>query len=290
MERTKLSRLVALALLSSGIMVGGSAYSASGTGMDSGTTAKERGKQARDDRSRADRQAAQQGDRQWASDLIGKNVTIAGDRKGEIKDLIVNAETGEVRHAVTEISGEKGPDRLYAVPLQMFKFGADNKLTLNVDRNWLSQHKSWTEDKWPGMQDREYWGEGSGSANTASGGPSARAGSASMHRVSKLIGEDVENAQGKEVGEIKDVVVNLKSQKADFVLLEYDPGVTKAGKDYAMPLAAFKFPATTADGSEGKKRIVFNMSEDKIKGMKPLEGADKKRINDPDFMSQTRSK
>lgn len=287
MERTKLSRLVALALLSSGIAVSGSAYSASGTDMNSGTTTKERGKQARDDRSRTDRQAAQQGDRQWASDLIGKNVTIAGDRKGEIKDLIVNAETGEVRHAVTEISGGKGPDRLYAVPLQMFKVGADNKLTLNVDQNWLSQHKSWTEDKWPGMQDREYWGDGGG---TASGGPSAKAGSASMHRVSKLIGEDVENTQGKEVGEIKDVVVNLKSQKAEFVLLDYDPGVMKAGKEYAMPLAAFKFPATTADGGEGKKRIVFNMSEDKIKGMKPLERADKKRINDPNFMSQTISK
>jgi sporulation protein YlmC with PRC-barrel domain len=282
MERTKLSRLIALAFLSSGIAVGGSAYSASGVGTNSGPAVKERGQQVRTDK------AAQQGDRQWASDLIGKNVAIAGDRKGEIKDLIVNAETGEVGHAVTEISGGKGPDRLYAVPLQMFKFGADNKLMLAVDQNWLSQHKSWTKDKWPGMQDREYWGE-SGSAG--SGGGSARAGGASLHRVRKLVGEDVENAQGKEVGEIKDVVVNLKSQKADFVLLDYDPGVTKAGKEYAMPLTAFKFPATTADGGEGKKRIVFNMNEDKIKGMKPLERADKKRIiHDPNFMSGTKSK
>jgi len=80
MERTKLSTLVALALLSSGIAV--SAYSASGPGMNNGPTAKERGSQAR-----ADRPAAQQGDRQWASDLIGKNVTLAGGRKGEIEDF-----------------------------------------------------------------------------------------------------------------------------------------------------------------------------------------------------------
>lgn len=281
MERTKLSTLVALALLSCGIAVSESAYSASAPGMNNGPTAKERGSQAR-----ADRPAAQQGDRQWASDLIGKNVTLAGDRKGEIEDLIVNAETGEVRHAVTEISGGKGPDRLYAIPLQMFKFGADNKLTLDVDQNWLSQHKSWTKDKWPGMQDHEYWGE-SGSASSGSAG--VRAGGASLHRVSKLVGEDVENGQGKEVGEIKDMVVNLKSQKADFVLFDYDPAVTKAGKEYAMPLTAFRFPATTADGGEGKKRIVF-MSEDKIKGMKPLERADRKRINDPNFMPETKSK
>ena len=269
MERTKLSRLVALVFLSSGIAIGGSAYSA-GMDTNSGPTVKERG-----DRS------AQQGDRHWASDLIGKNVTLAGNQKGEIKDLIVNTETGEVRHAVTEISGQKGPDRLYAVPLQMFKPASGDKLTLNVDQAWLSQHKSWTKDKWPGMQDREYWSESGGGVSTS---PGAR-----MHRVSKLIGEDVANAQGKEVGEIKDVVVNLKSQKADFVLLDYDPGVTKAGKEYAMPLTAFKFPATTADDGEGKRRIVFNMSEDKIKGMKPLERADKKRINDPNFMPQTRS-
>jgi len=48
MERTKLSTLVALALLSSGIAV--SAYSASGPGMNNGPTAKERGSQARADR------------------------------------------------------------------------------------------------------------------------------------------------------------------------------------------------------------------------------------------------
>jgi len=271
MERTKLGKLIALAMLSCGVAVGASAYSAPGDDTRSGPAGKERGKEARDDRSRSDRQAAQQGDRYWASDLIGKNVSIAGGGDGEIKDLIVNTETGEVRHAVTKLGVEKGGERLYALPLQAFTPGADNKLSFS-DRSALSQRKSWTEDKWPGMQEREYWGDGSG-------GPG-------VHRVSKLIGQDVENAQRKDVGEIKDVVVNLKSQKVELVLLEYDPGVTKAEKEYAVPLTAFKFPATTADGGDGKQRIVFNMSEDQIKGMKPIGKGDKKRINDPNFMSR----
>jgi hypothetical protein len=88
------------------------------------------------------------------------DVSIAGGRDGEIKDLIVNAETGEVRHAVTKLSVDKGGERLHALPLQTFTLGADNKLSFS-DRSALSQRKSWTEDKWPGMQEREYWGDGS---------------------------------------------------------------------------------------------------------------------------------
>jgi sporulation protein YlmC with PRC-barrel domain len=268
MERTKLSKFIALAVLSTGVASGGGAYSAAGEDTRSGPAVKERDKQARDDRTRTDRQAVQQGDRYWASDLIGTNVSIAG-QKGEIKDLIVNTDTGEVRHAVTEVN-QKGGDRLYAIPLQMFQLGPDKKLTVNLDQKWLSEHKSWTKDKWPGMQEREYWGD--------------RSAGGTAHRVSKVIGQDIENAQRKDVGEIKDVVVNLKSQKVEFVLVEYDPGATKGEKEYAVPLTAFKFPATTADGGEGKQRVVFNMSEDKMKGMKPLAKADKKRINDPNFM------
>ena len=106
-----------------------------------------------------------------------------------------------------------------------------------------------------------------------------------------LTDEGLEAAQAlAQVGEIEDAVVNLKSQKVDFVLLSHDPGVTKAEKEYAVPLAAFKFPAATADGGDSKQRVVLAMNEDKIKGMKPFEKADKKRINEPNFMQRFETK
>lgn len=273
MERTKISKAIAWAMLSSGVALSGAAYSADNA--KNPPAVSDRSAPSRDVRN--DRQATQQqGDRFWASDLIGKNVALAGGKDGEIKDVIVDAKSGEVRHVVTEIDTDQGKDRLYAVPARMFQLGQDNKLTLNVDQNWLAQRKSWTGDKWPSMQDQGYWGES----------PQAPAAGGTAHRLSKLIGQDVHNAEGKEVGEIEDAVVNLKSQKVDFVLFSHDPGITKAEKDYAVPLAAFQFPAATGDGGEGKQRIVLNMSDDKLKNLKPLERADRKRINDADFMSR----
>lgn len=299
MERTRISKAVAWAILSSSVAVTGVAYSADNT--KSTPSATERGAQSRDDRSRPQRQATQQqGDRFWASDLIGKNVALSGGRDGEIKDVIVNTQTGEVRHIVAEIDTDKAKERLYAVPARMFQLGADNKLTLNVDQSWLAQRKSWSNDKWPTMQDPGYWGDerapaagapsAAGGAKDKTAASPAAGGDAAAHRLSKLIGQDVHDAKGKEVGEIDDAVVNLKSQKVDFVLFSHDPGVTQAEKQYAVAMGSFKFPAATADGGDSKQRIVLNLSEDKIKGMKPLERADKKRINDPAFMSRFESK
>lgn len=294
MERTKISKAVAWAILASGVALSGAAYSADNA--KSATSPSDRTTQ-----SRAHRQATQQqGDRFWASDLIGKNISLAGDRDGEIKDVIVNAQTGEVRHIVAEIDTDKANDRLYAIPADKFKVGQDNKLALNVDNDWLAQRKSWSEDRWPGMQDREYWSDtATAQRNAATGAPRTAdksasasrsavpaAGGDNMHRLSKLIGQDVNDAQGKKTGEIEDAVVDLKAHKVDFVLFSHDPGVTKAEKDYAVPMAAFKFPAATADGGEGKQPIVLNMSAEKLQSMKPFEKADRKRINDPQYMSQ----
>lgn len=293
MKRTKLSRAVSWALFSSCLALSGAAYAADDA--KSGPAAKDRGSQARDDKARNDRQVQVQGDRFWASDLIGRNVKMSGGRDGEIKDLIVNPQTGEIRHVVTEIDTDKAKDRLYAVPARMFQL-QDGKLALNVDQNWLAQRKSWSNDKWPAMNDQGYWGDTQAPAGGAAApkgdakSDTARAGDSNIHRLSKLVGHDVHNAQGKQVGEIEDAVVNLKSQKVDFVLLSHDPGVTKAEKEYAVPLAAFKFPAATADGGDSKQRVVLAMNEDKIKGMKPFEKADKKRINEPNFMQRFETK
>jgi sporulation protein YlmC with PRC-barrel domain len=294
MERTKVSKAVAWAILASGIALSGAAYSADNA--SGATSASDRGVQ-----SRGERQATrQQGDRFWASDLIGKNISLSGDRDGEIKDVIVNAQTGEVRHVVAEIDAAKSKDRLYAIPADKFQVGQDNKLTLNVDNGWLAQRKSWSEDRWPGMQDREYWSDSATpQRNAAAGAPGASgknasasasaapaAGGDNLHRLSKLIGQDVNDAQGKKVGEIEDAVVNLKAHKVDFVLFSHDPGVTKAEKDYAVPMAAFKFPAATADGGEGKRHVVLSMSDEKLKSLKPFEKSDRERINDARYMSR----
>jgi sporulation protein YlmC with PRC-barrel domain len=356
MKRTKISRLVALALLPAGVALAagpsfGAATKSDAAAPHSGSSAApaaspDKGASAAqgdggagmkaDRGARGDKSAgadvAQKGDSYWGSDLVGMNVAMAGDREGEIKDLAIDTQSGEVLHAITEIEGKDGKEQLYAVPLDKFQPGEKGKLALNVDENWLAQQTPLPDEKRTTTASRKRPSSGDGGAATgpmggtpgadqaagarepgaggpgsdksagasgASGGSASIAGdksarapgsaSAGTRRLSNLIGRDVENAQGKEVGEIGDAVVNLKSRKVEFVALEYDPGVTSMEKTYAFPLTAFKFPAAAADGSEGSKRVVLNVSEEKLKDMKPLTKDDRKRINDPGWMSQIKS-
>lgn len=70
-----------------------------------------------------------------ASDLIGKNVQ--GSQKqsvGEIKDLIVNMNTGDVRYALLEFDpGFFKSEKLFAVPISALSIGADNKTLMYQD-------------------------------------------------------------------------------------------------------------------------------------------------------------
>ena len=62
-------------------------------------------------------------------------------------------------------------------------------------------------------------------------------------RASKLIGMDVQGTAGKNVGKIKDLIVNLKTTDVRYALLEFDPGFFQSEMLFAVPVSALKFVA-----------------------------------------------
>jgi len=60
-------------------------------------------------------------------------------------------------------------------------------------------------------------------------------------RASKVIGMDVQGAAGKNVGKIKDLIVNLNTGDVRYAVLEFDPGFFKSEKLFAVPLSGMKF-------------------------------------------------
>lgn len=62
-------------------------------------------------------------------------------------------------------------------------------------------------------------------------------------RVSKIIGMDVDGANGKKVGEIKDLIVNVNTADVRYAILEFDPGFLKSEEFFAIPLSALKYVA-----------------------------------------------
>jgi len=217
----------------------------------------------------------------WGSDLIGLNVAIAGERDAEIEDVVVNVRTGDAPAAVTRITGLRGEERLYAVPLDMFQVEA-NRLALKVDRNWFVQRKSWSDDGWPDLRDDAAFRDLADGGSVKGRGP--------YHRLSRLLDRGIENAEGGTIGELKDAALNMKAKKVEFVLVEHDPGWLSLGNEYAFPLSAFDFPAAANDGaSKGTSRIVLDIGRNELKSMKPVSRDDYKRINDRGWIGKIKS-
>lgn len=92
-----------------------------------------------------------------ASNLVGADVTSAtGEEIGDIKDLVLDHETGTIRYVVLSTGGFLGiGDTLSAVPWKMLRVSAeaddpnDKHFVLEVDRQRLGKAPRIEDDTWP---------------------------------------------------------------------------------------------------------------------------------------------
>ena len=87
-----------------------------------------------------------------ASELIGRSVQNSrGEGLGELKDIVIDWSTGDVRYGVLSFGGMMGiGDRLFAVPIEQFKTQpADKFLILDVDKEQLKRAPGFDKDHWP---------------------------------------------------------------------------------------------------------------------------------------------
>jgi sporulation protein YlmC with PRC-barrel domain len=77
-------------------------------------------------------------------------------------------------------------------------------------------------------------------------------------RGSKLIGTEVKNAEGENLGEIKDLIVDVGDSRVRYAVLSFG-GIAGIGdKLFAYPISAFK-PSSDGD------KLVLNVSKDRLK-------------------------
>jgi sporulation protein YlmC with PRC-barrel domain len=94
-----------------------------------------------------------------ASSIIGTDVVNAkGDNLGEIKEVVIDPETGRVAYAVVAFGGFLSMgEKLFAIPFSAFKFDqGDNKYVLNVTKERLEKAPGFDADAWPLMTDEKW--------------------------------------------------------------------------------------------------------------------------------------
>lgn len=91
-----------------------------------------------------------------AHTLIGdKVVNVAEEDLGDIKEIMLDMQTGQVAYAVLAFGGWFGMgEKLFAVPWQALHIDTDNeRLVLNVEQERLRNAPGFNKEEWPDMDD-----------------------------------------------------------------------------------------------------------------------------------------
>ena len=95
-----------------------------------------------------------------ATSITGTNVTNQkGENLGEIKDLMIDTETGTVNYAVLSFGGFLGlGDKYFAIPFEAFEVNTTTeRFVLNVTKDRLENAPGFDKNDWPKTSDRSYW-------------------------------------------------------------------------------------------------------------------------------------
>ncbi|MBT8198907.1 MAG: PRC-barrel domain-containing protein [Acidimicrobiia bacterium] len=95
-----------------------------------------------------------------ASSLVGNDVrNLDGDDLGDVKDLMIDVETGQVAYAVLDMGGFLGiGNKLFAVPYGAMTLDTgSHAFVVNVDKETLRNAPGFDQDNWPDFSDRT-WG------------------------------------------------------------------------------------------------------------------------------------
>jgi sporulation protein YlmC with PRC-barrel domain len=92
-----------------------------------------------------------------ASKIIGSDVrTKAGDKVGEIRDLVVD-DGGRVELAIVSTGGLLGlGDTLHAVPWEALSLGTRDDRVLDIDKARLKEAPHFTSRTWPNLGDEKW--------------------------------------------------------------------------------------------------------------------------------------
>lgn len=204
-----------------------------------------------------------------ASRLIGKDVRNAqGQSLGRIEDLIVDVAHDRVAYAVMSFGGFMGVgDKLFAYPVSSFTqaSASSDELVLRVDKESLKRAPGFSPDRWPNWGDDTYREQIDRYFGSSSGGaPEVLAGQR-LVRATQLLDKDIQDRNGREAGEIEDLVVNLGSSRVRYVVVDFDKPWSPDDKLLALPMKALTVPTQTDED------LVLNTDSSRLSTMRSFD-------------------
>jgi sporulation protein YlmC with PRC-barrel domain len=202
-------------------------------------------------------QAALERGEMLASNLRRMEVVNAqGQDIGDISDIVIDLNSGKVHAAVLEFGGFLGiGEKNFAFPIGELKPGKQrNQMVMNIDKQALQSREGFSKNQWPGMDD-DYWGRVGGKQAEAAAGAASPGTAQKMNlvRARELLGKQVQDKHGQNVGQVRDVVIGLEEAEVKNIVV-----AVREGGQASVPGKAIK-----ASGTEN--RLVLDMSAEQLR-------------------------
>ncbi len=195
-----------------------------------------------------------------STDLINDEVTNnAGENLGRIEKLMVDLRTGNVLYAVLSYGSLLAAKKYIAVPWQALNFSHhDKRFVLNIEKDRLGEAPVFDQSRWPEQAEPGWIGDlyhyygfqapriGEPEKTTRQGLPA-----------SALINSTVMDSEGKAIGKLKDLFVDLNNNEIVFVAVT-------TGSILGMDNKYFAVPADILTIQEDK--LIVNASKEKLEG------------------------
>lgn len=152
-----------------------------------------------------------------ASKLVGAKVeNTQGKELADVQDMIVDAQSGEVKYVILAYGGTLGfNEKLFAYPMNKFRASSDGqKLVISASEQEMKNAPGFDKSSWPDFGSGGYQGQLSKHF-----GQPAKAGG-NLVRASEMLDTKVVDQAGLEVGEVNDIVVSVTDGKVRYMALE----------------------------------------------------------------------
>jgi sporulation protein YlmC with PRC-barrel domain len=209
--------------------------------------------------------------------MIGTKVKNAkGEKIGEVDDLVIDKGEGVVAYGILSFGGFLGiGEKLFAIPYGSLTRSGDDAVIVDLTKEQLESAPSFPKDAWfefdrtYGAKVHEhykatpYWqSDKTPTEAKALGKDALDAGNLRDHgmcRASKAIGMDVDDAAGKGLGDVDDLVIDGANGRIVYAVLSFGGFLGMGDKLFAIPWHALKPSAKDVD------RLILDVPKEKLK-------------------------
>jgi heat shock protein HslJ/sporulation protein YlmC with PRC-barrel domain len=204
-----------------------------------------------------------------AGDVLGFEVrNMAGDKIGEVEDIVINMVDAQVLFVTMNYSGGLfKSDKIYPVPVSAFRWDPiKEELQLDLDEETLQDapgfDKGWPDPANPNYDQEvyKYW-----LGIFPELPPLADKLAGAVTKVSLMIGLEVFNLKNESLGEIEDIIVNVELQLLSSIVLNFDTYTGTGKAQYVLPLAGFELDVSIVDEDNSPGTLLLDMSPNNLR-------------------------